>query len=81
MSLNIYHQTKLSNILRGDISGGMYQDKLYRIPFRSDAGMLYYRQDLLTQAGYEPPETFSDLITISQDLQQQVSRLGLCMAG
>ena len=57
--------------LEGDISGGMYQDKLYRIPFRSDAGMLYYRQDLLTQAGYEPPETFSDLITISQDLQQQ----------
>lgn len=57
--------------LEGDIAGGMYQDKLYRLPFRSDAGMLYYRQDLLDQAGYEPPETFGELLEISQDLQQQ----------
>ena len=57
--------------LEGDIAGGMYRDKLYRLPFRSDAGMLYYRQDLLEAAGYEPPETFGELIEISQDLQQQ----------
>lgn len=58
--------------LAGDIAGGMYQDKLYRLPFRSDAGMLYYRQDLLAEAGYEePPETFEELLSISQDLQQQ----------
>lgn len=57
--------------LEGDIAGGMYENKLYRIPFRSDAGMLYYRQDLLQQAGYEPPETFQELLEISQDLQQQ----------
>ena len=57
--------------LAGDIQGGIYQEKLYRIPFRSDAGMLYYRQDLLSQAGYQPPETFSELIQISQELQQQ----------
>jgi multiple sugar transport system substrate-binding protein len=57
--------------LDGDLAGGMYKDKLYRLPFRSDAGMLYYRQDLLAQAGYEPPETFEQLIDISQDLQQQ----------
>ncbi|PSB08110.1 ABC transporter substrate-binding protein [Pleurocapsa sp. CCALA 161] len=57
--------------LAEDIAGGTYQDKLYRLPFRSDAGMLYYRQDLLEQAGYEPPETFAQLLTISQDLQQK----------
>lgn len=57
--------------LEADIAGGMYQDKLYRLPFRSDAGMLYYRQDLLQEAGYEPPETFRELIEISQALQQQ----------
>ncbi len=61
----------LDQFLTGDVQGGMYQGKLYRIPFRSDAGMLYYRHDLLAQAGYEPPETFAELITISQDLQQQ----------
>ena len=63
--------TEAEQYLKGDIAGGMYQDSLYRLPFRSDAGMLYYRQDLLKQAGYEPPETFDQLLEISQDLQQQ----------
>ena len=64
--------TAAEDYLAGDIAGGMYQDKLYRLPFRSDAGMLYYRQDLLEQGGYSsPPETFEELLSISQDLQQQ----------
>ena len=62
---------ELDQFLQGDVRGGIYQGKLYRIPFRSDGGMLYYRQDLLEQAGYDPPETFTELIRISQDLQQQ----------
>jgi multiple sugar transport system substrate-binding protein len=62
---------QLSVFSEGDINGGRYQDKLYRIPLRSDAGMLYYREDLLARAGYQPPETFSDLIKISQALQKQ----------
>ncbi len=57
--------------LKADIAGGTFENKLYRLPFRSDAGMLYYRQDLLKQAGYEPPETFDELLKISQDLQKQ----------
>lgn len=62
---------ELNRFLQGDVRGGIYQGKLYRIPLRSDAGMLYYRQDLLKQAGYDPPKTFAELIRISQDLQQQ----------
>jgi len=27
---------------------------LYRIPFHSDVGMLYYRKDWLEQSGYQP---------------------------
>jgi multiple sugar transport system substrate-binding protein len=64
-------QNELSQFLTGDVEGGTYQDKLYRMPFRSDAGMLYYRRDLLEKAGYEPPETFRELILTSQQLQQQ----------
>ncbi|OKH26841.1 ABC transporter substrate-binding protein [Hydrococcus rivularis NIES-593] len=62
---------QLSAFLEGDVNGGRYQGKLYRIPLRSDAGMLYYRKDLLEQAGYEPPETFAELVEISRSLQQQ----------
>jgi multiple sugar transport system substrate-binding protein len=66
-----FSDTEAQQYLKGDIAGGMYDNKLYRIPFRSDAGMLYYRQDLLAQAGYQAPETFPELLAISQDLQQQ----------
>lgn len=64
-------EAELAKFLDGDVRGGMYQDKLYRIPLRSDAGMLYYRTDLLEAAGYEPPNTFTELIQISQALQSQ----------
>jgi multiple sugar transport system substrate-binding protein len=48
---------------------GALNGKLYRMPFRSDAGMLYYREDLLEQAGFEPPQTFAELVEISKEIQ------------
>jgi len=32
-----------------DVEGGRYEGNLYRIPIRSDVGMLYYREDYLKQ--------------------------------
>lgn len=63
-------EAELSEFLEGDVNGGTYDGKLYRMPFRSDAGMLYYRTDWLAQEGYEPPETFTELVEISQQLQE-----------
>ncbi len=60
-----------SDFLAADVRGGSYEGGLYRMPFRSDAGMLYYRTDLLEQAGFEPPDTTEELLQISQALQQQ----------
>lgn len=53
-----------------DVEAGRYEGGLYRIPIRSDLRMLYYRSDLLEAAGLKPPETFADLIEISQTLQK-----------
>ncbi len=64
-----------------DVEGGRYEGRLYRLPIRSDVGMLYYRSDLLEAAGFEPPETFSDLIKISQVLQQQKTNWGYLWQG
>ncbi|MEJ1931389.1 ABC transporter substrate-binding protein [Nostoc sp. NIES-2111] len=64
-------QQELAAFSAKDVEGGRYQDKLYRIPMRSDVGMLYYREDLLQQAGLKPPETFADLMQISQTLQKK----------
>lgn len=63
-------QEDLNDFLTADVEGGSYEGGLYRMPFRSDAGMLYYRTDLLEEAGVEPPETFEELVTISQQLQE-----------
>jgi multiple sugar transport system substrate-binding protein len=54
-----------------DIAGGSYKNRLYRLPVRSDAGLLYYRKDLLTAVGLSPPQNFSDIINISQILQKK----------
>jgi multiple sugar transport system substrate-binding protein len=63
-------QEELSKFVRGNIEGSIYQDKLYRIPTTSDAGVLYYRTDLLEQAGVEPPETFDQMLQIATNLQK-----------
>lgn len=62
---------ELTAFSKADVEGGRYQDRLYRMPIRSDAGVLYYRKDLLDQAGLQPPKTFEDIIRISKTLQQQ----------
>ncbi|WP_026793736.1 MULTISPECIES: ABC transporter substrate-binding protein [Planktothrix] len=73
---------KLTDYIQGDVQGGKYQNKLYRMPFRTDVGMLYYRTDLLEKAGLKPPKTFQDLLTTSQTLQDQnLARWGYVWQG
>jgi multiple sugar transport system substrate-binding protein len=61
----------LSRFSPVDVEGSRYDGKLYRLPMRSDVGLLYYRKDLLDEAGLQPPETFDDLMKASKTLQQQ----------
>lgn len=63
--------TEAADFLVGDLAGGRYKNGLYRLPFRSDAGMLYYRTDLLEQAGLTPPQTFQELLDAAKILQAQ----------
>lgn len=60
---------ELADVFPADLEGGKYEERLYRLPFRTDAGLLYYRTDLLEQAGLQPPETFEDLLTASKTVQ------------
>lgn len=61
------------DFLKSEVANGYYNEKLYRIPFRTDIGLLYYRKDLLKSLGNPKLETFNDLINISQKLQKQNS--------
>ena len=45
------------------------EEKLVGIPWYTDAGLLYYRTDLLEQYGFEgPPETWDDLENMAQTI-------------
>jgi multiple sugar transport system substrate-binding protein len=66
-----FSQEELADFLPSEIVNGHYNKKLYRIPFRTDVGLLYYRKDWLDELHINPPETFKDLLTISQQVKKQ----------
>lgn len=51
--------------LPGDVQAGIWGGKCYRVPLRSDAGMLYWRTDLVPKA----PETFGELAERARELK------------
>ncbi|MFF4255642.1 ABC transporter substrate-binding protein [Streptomyces sp. NPDC001663] len=52
----------LDEMLKPIVATGMYRGGLYSVPASSDGGMLYYRTDLLEQAGIDqPPVTWAEL--------------------
>jgi multiple sugar transport system substrate-binding protein len=55
-------QFDLDNYLEPAVSTAKYRDKLYAVPMFSDGGLLYYRKDLLTAAGVQPPETWQEML-------------------
>lgn len=48
-----------------------YQGKIVTIPFDGDFQMVYYRIDLLQQAGINPPETWDDYLAIAKKFNGQ----------
>src|SRR5262245_11903984 len=59
------------DFLPADLEGGSYKGRLYRLPAFTDAGLLYYRTDLVPQA----PQTFQDIIAAASQ-SQTTERLG-----
>jgi multiple sugar transport system substrate-binding protein len=45
---------------------------MYGMPIHTDANALYYRTDLLEEAGYDsPPETYMELVNMAQEIKDQ----------
>lgn len=63
--------------LPGDIRGSIYEGRLYRIPMASDAGMLYYRTDLVPN----PPRTFDELVQTARNVQKPPELWGFVFQG
>jgi len=57
-----FPESERSNFLDGPIQSLIYEDKIYGVPWFTDAGMLYYRSDLLDKSGFSgPPKTWEEL--------------------
>lgn len=59
----------LHKFFPGAVATGMYKGRLYAVPYSTNAGLLYYRTDILDAEGLEPPKTWAQL-------REQASRLG-----
>ncbi|NWN83448.1 MAG: ABC transporter substrate-binding protein [Halomonas sp.] len=79
------HLLDLSDILGKDAAEGHFEtivanntidDRLVAMPWFTDAGVLYYRKDLLEAHGVEPPETWEELTEIAAQIQAAERQAG-----
>jgi multiple sugar transport system substrate-binding protein len=62
---------KIGGFLPGAVAGTTFDGQLVALPWIVDAGLLYYRQDLLSQLSDTPPATWDDLQRLALDLRLQ----------
>jgi multiple sugar transport system substrate-binding protein len=60
---------------------GVFDDHLFRVPVRTDMGLLLYRQDLLDSARLRPPATFDQLLGCAELLGSPPARWGYVWQG
>ncbi len=68
----------LASFLRPAVATATYQGHLYAVPFTSNATLLYYRNDILREAGVKPPVTWAQL---ASDARTIAPRHGLAGYG
>ncbi len=67
-----FTEDERSAFLPATIEAMTYQGGVYGVPWYTDAGMLYYRRDLLEEAGFtQPPRTWNELKEQARTVQQR----------
>jgi multiple sugar transport system substrate-binding protein len=62
----IFPEREREGFFPGPMQGVTFRDKTYAIPWYIDAGLMYYRKDLLEKYGFSPPEKWQELVEISK---------------
>lgn len=63
-------QFQLAQMLKPAVDTGMFEGKLWAVPYDTNGGLLFYRKDILDKAGKEPPKTFEELKALCPLAQQ-----------
>ena len=65
-----FTQEMQGDYLEGPIQAVQYEGKTYGVPWFTDAGMFYYRTDLLEKSGFsEPPGTWDEMKRMSEKVR------------
>lgn len=68
---DMFDESMASGFLNGPIEAVTYQGKRYAVPWFTDAGMMYYRKDLLQKAGVsKPPTTYDELMSVAKQVEK-----------
>ena len=76
-----YEQYDFDDFFQGSLDSVKVGNKIVSVPWVIDAGMLYYRKDLLEKYGYDVPDTWEDLFIISKDIAQKEGIHGFVWQG
>lgn len=78
---DFFAEKELEDFLPGTVKGCTYEGKLFAVPWFTDAGILYFRKDLLEKENFAPPETWQEFVTQAKRLQEKYGVYGfVCQA-
>ena len=63
--------------LQPGVSNLTFDGSVYGFPSEGDTAWLFYRTDLLQEAGLEPPQTMDEMLAVAQALNQPPDRFGM----
>lgn len=63
--------------LQPSVSNLTFDDSVYGFPSEGDTAWLFYRTDLLEEAGLEPPQTMDEMLAAALALNQPPDRFGM----
>src|SRR5918998_554996 len=78
-----FTESMRSKFLEGPVESNTYEGNVYGVPWFTDAGLLYYRKDLLEKSGFSaPPTSWDEMKDQAQKvMQDQGTKFGFVFQG
>ncbi|WP_417812360.1 ABC transporter substrate-binding protein [Thalassospira alkalitolerans] len=71
--------TNLDDFPPAHLRHGMLNGELVGLPVRGHVQLLFYRQDLLDQAGVDAPNTWEDVVSVAKAIQETSDAAGIAL--